>query len=48
MKVGDIILHDSGYGDGKKFKYKIIYIWKNYWGFDWWYDLEADCFCKIS
>lgn len=41
MKIGDIIEYQSGYGNNKKFKYRITHIYKNAFGLDWWYDLKA-------
>ena len=41
MKIGDKVNYLGEYEDCRGFEYKITKVYKNYFGFDKWYDLEA-------
>ena len=41
MRVGDIVYYIGEYDNCHKYKYEIVRIYKNGFGVDWWYDLEA-------
>jgi len=41
MGIEDIVSYKGQYENCHAYEYKIVFIYKNLFGLDWWYDLKA-------